>query len=92
MKVMIVWRTQPGKYQTAVENFLRTGAPLPAGIKSAGRWHVPGSTLGWHLVEGNDLGAVAQHVAEWADLLEIETYPVIEDAEAASAASKVFKK
>jgi hypothetical protein len=35
---------------------------------------------------------VAQHVAKWADLLEIETYPIIEDAEAATAASKVFGK
>jgi len=92
MKFMIVWKTLPGKYKTAVESFLRGGAPVPAGIKTAGRWHTPGSTLGWHLVEGNDLAAVAQHVAEWGDLLEIETYPVIEDAEAASAASKVFGK
>jgi hypothetical protein len=33
---------------------------------------------------------VAQHVAEWADLLEFEIYPVIEDDEAATAAKKVF--
>ncbi len=92
MKVMIVWRTQPGKYKAAVENFLNTGGPMPAGMKTVGRWHTPGSTLGWHLVEGNDLTALAQHVAEWADLLEIETYPVIEDPEAASAATKVFRK
>ena len=65
---------------------------MPPGIKSVTRWHTPGSTLGQHLVEGNDLTAVAQHVAEWANLLEIETYPVIEDTEAASAASKVFGK
>jgi hypothetical protein len=31
-------------------------------------------------------------VAEWADLLEFEIYPVIEDAEAATAARKVFAK
>jgi hypothetical protein len=92
MKIMIVWKTVPGKYKTAVQEFLRGGAPVPPGMKTAGRWHAPGSTLGWHLVEGNDLTALGQHVAEWADLLEIETYPVIEDAEAASAASKVFGK
>ena len=92
MKIMIVWKTLPGSYKPAVEQFLRTGAPVPPGIKSLGRWHVPGSTLGWHLVEGNDLAALAQHVAVWADLLEVETYPVIEDAEAASAASKVYGK
>jgi len=89
MKIMIVWRTVQGKYKTAVETFLRTGGPVPPGAKSIARYHTPGSTLGWHLVEG-DLTAVAQHVAEWADVLECEVYPVIEDAEAAAAAKKVF--
>jgi hypothetical protein len=45
---------------------------------------LPGSILGWHLVEG-DLTAVGQHVAEWADLLECEVYPVVDDAGAANA-------
>jgi hypothetical protein len=92
MKIMIVWKTQPGKYKTAVEKFLSGGAPVPPGIKTVGRWHTPGSTLGWHLVEGDDLAVVGQHVAEWADLLRVEIYPVIEDTEAATAASKVFGK
>jgi uncharacterized protein DUF3303 len=92
MKIMIVWRTVPGKYRTALEAFLRAGGPVPQGTKTIGRWHTPGSTLGWHLVEGGDLTAVAQHVAEWADLLECEIYPVIEDSDAAKAASQVFQK
>ncbi len=92
MKVMVVWRTRPDAYKPAIESFLRGGGKVPPGIKTVGRWHTPGSTLGWHLVEGNDLTALAQHVAEWGSLLELEMYPVIEDAEAASAASKVFKK
>jgi Protein of unknown function (DUF3303) len=91
MKVMVVWRTIPGKYRTALEAFLRAGGPVPAGAKTLGRWHVPGSVIGWHLIEG-DLGAVAQHVAEWADLLECEVYPVMEDADAAAAATKVLEK
>lgn len=89
MRIMIVWKTVPGKYKAAVEAFLREGGPVPPGAKTIGRWHTPGSILGWHLVDG-DLTAVAQHVAEWADLLECEVYPVIEDAEAATAAKKVF--
>jgi hypothetical protein len=63
MKFMVVWKTAPGKYKTAVEQFLKTGGPVPPGAKSAGRWHVPGSTLGWHLIESNDMTAVAQSVA-----------------------------
>ena len=55
-----------------------------------GRRHTPGSTLGWHLIEANDLTLVAQHVGEWADVLAFEVYPVIEDAEAGAAAKKLF--
>ena len=91
MKIMIVWRTVPGKYRTALEAFLRSGGPVPPEAKTIGRWHAPGSIIGWRLVEG-ELTAVAQHVAEWADLLETEVYPVMEDAEAATAANKVFGK
>jgi hypothetical protein len=32
----------------------------------------------------------AQHVAEWADVLTCEVYPLIEDAEAGAAAKKVY--
>ena len=92
MKIMIVWKTVPGKYKTAVDEFLRRGAPVPAEAKTVGRWHTPGSTLGWHLIETKSLEVVAQHVAEWADVLECEVYPVIEDAEAGAAARKTFGK
>jgi len=44
----------------------------------------------WHLIEASDLALVAQHVAEWADVLEIDVYPVIEDSEAGAAATKAF--
>lgn len=30
MKFMVVWKTVPGKYKTAVDQFLRTGAPALA--------------------------------------------------------------
>ena len=74
MKIMIVWKTVPGKYKTALEAFLRKGGPVPPGATTLGRWHVPGSILGWHLVEG-DLTAVGEHVAEWADLSNAKCIP-----------------
>ncbi len=92
MKIMIVWKTVTGKYNDAVNEFLRGGGPVPAGAKTIGRWHTPGSTLGWHLIETNDLAIVAEHVAGWAEMLECEVYPVIEDAEAGAAAKKAFGK
>lgn len=92
MKFMVTWRGRPGFYKTAVQQFLQTGAKPPEGLKMLGRWHTPGSLQGWHLLEGNDLKALAQHVAEWGDVLELEVHPVIEDAAAAEAASRVFGK
>ena len=92
MKVMVVWKTVPGKYKTAIDQFLSKGGPVPPGAKTVGRWHTPGSTLGWHLIDASDLTLVAQHVAEWADLLVVDVYPVIEDAEAGAAAKAVVGK
>jgi hypothetical protein len=39
-----------------------------------------------------DPAAIAEHVAEWADVLELEVHPVIEDDAAGAAATKVFGK
>lgn len=36
--------------------------------------------------------ALAQHATEWAEVLELEVYPVIEDAAAGAAAKKVYGK
>ncbi|HMK21162.1 MAG TPA: DUF3303 family protein [Terriglobales bacterium] len=49
------------------------------GFKTVGRWHVLGSILGWHLLEGDDATLLARHVAEWAEVIELEVNPVIED-------------
>ena len=92
MQFMVVWKTIPGKYKTALEKFLKTGAPAPTGAKTLGRWHVPGSTQGWHLIEASGPEAMAEHIAEWADVIELVAHPVIEDAAAGAAAQKVFGK
>ena len=51
MKVMVVWKTVPGKYKTALEAFLSGGGTIPSQREDLGRWHTPGSILGWHLVD-----------------------------------------
>ena len=56
-----------------------------------GRWHTPGSTTGWHLVERTD-AALAENSAKWADVLELEVTPVIEDDVAATVGKKVHGK
>jgi hypothetical protein len=91
MKFMITWKIQTGCYKTAAERFLSTGAPDTAGMKTLGRWHAPASYTGWHLVEG-DPAAVAELHAGWADVLELDITPVIEDSEAGSSIAKALKK
>jgi len=46
----------------------------------------------WHLLEGDDQTAVAEHVAEWADMIELEVHPMIEDSAAVKGASRVVGK
>jgi hypothetical protein len=92
MKFMVAWKIPAGSHKPAAEIFLRSGAPVPAGLELVGRWHAPGSAYGWALVEGNDTTALAQHMAEWANYLEMQVTPVIEDAEAGAGMSKAYGK
>ncbi len=91
MKYMVTWKISPSNYKAAVKRFLKTGAPAPKGMKTIGRWHTAGSTRGFHLVEGSD-AALAEINAEWADLLDLQVVPVVEDDVAAAAAAKVLGK
>lgn len=88
MKYMLCWTIPPETYNPAVDAFLEAGAPMPEGLTSLGRWHALGSTRGWLLCEADDPVAVATHVAEWAGMLGIDVYPVIDDAGAGEAAQR----
>ena len=89
MKFMITWKASPTNYKAAVERFLKTGAPAPKGLKTLGRWHSAGSSRGFHLVEGSD-AALVEINAEWADLLDLEVLPVVEDDVAGEVAKRMF--
>ena len=91
MKYMVCWKIMPGNHKPAAEAFLKSGAPMPAGLTKVGRWHAPGSSRGWLLVEG-DLKALAEHLTQWSDLLELEVSPVLEDADAGEAMATVYAK
>ncbi len=89
MKFMIEWKISSSSYKATIEAFLSSGAPPSEGMTSLGRWHSPGSVRGWHLVEGDPV-AIADHVAQWAPLAELEITPVLEDEDAAKGLSAVF--
>lgn len=92
MKCMVAWKIPPGSHKSAAGNFLRSGVPVPAGLELLERWHAPGSGYGWVLIEGNDTTALAQHMAERANYLELQITPVIEDEEAGAGMSKTYGK
>ena len=92
MRFMLTWRTHPGLYKKAFQQFLETGGPPPKGVTQVARYHVPGSVLGWHVLDTDDMTALAEHVNTWGDLIDIELHPVVEDGVAAEAAGRVFKK
>jgi hypothetical protein len=91
MKYMVTWKISPSNYKAAVKRFLETGAPAPKGMKTLGRWHTAGSSRGFHLVEGSD-AALAEINAEWADLLDLQVVPVVEDDVAGAVAKKILAK
>ena len=92
VKFMISWKITPGHHKLAGESFLKSGAPMPDGLTMIGRWHAPGSAHGWVLVEGNDPKPLYEHITQWANLLELQVTPVVEDSEAAQGMSKVYGK
>jgi hypothetical protein len=88
---MVTWSLSTANYKEAVARFMKTGAPMPEGLKMLGRWHAPGGKRGFLLVEGSEI-ALAEHLIEWGDLLENDFVPVADDAEAGAVVAKVFGK
>ena len=58
----------------------------------AEQWHKADCSGGFVLFETSNSGAFYESAAVWADVLEIHTVPVVEDADAGPILAKVFKK
>jgi len=92
MKFMSTWSFQGGLIPDAAARFLAgEGAPEP-GTTLLGRWHNADLSGGFALYETNDPAALYRGSLKWADLLDINTVPVIEDADAGAALAARFKK
>ena len=85
----MTWKIKLGCEHKAFQKFLTTGAPFP-GVKMHGRYHAPGSGTGWIILETDNLSAVYEHAANWIDVLEWSTMPVLTDEQAGKAAAKEF--
>jgi hypothetical protein len=88
MKFMMEWKIPPASYKAALERFVKTGGPPPAGLKHIGRYHAAGSSSGFLLVEGSE-AALQEHAAEWSDVVEWRITPVVEDDVASPIAAKI---
>jgi hypothetical protein len=81
MKFIVRWNIPKASVVASEARFLATGAPPPAGVKMIGRWH--GMSGGGVLIaETDDAKALYSWLAFWNDLLEFETTPCLDDAEA----------
>jgi len=88
MKFMATWKVAPEHQRVAARRFIAGGAQPPEGMQILGRWHAPGSAMGFAPCETDDLVLVAAHLAEWGNLLELNVIPVIEDEAAGVALAR----
>jgi hypothetical protein len=88
MKFISTWSLRPHMYKTATARFLENGGKPPEGIRTMGRWHYADGSGGVHIFECDNAQVISEFVQEWADVLEIEIRPVVEDAEAGAAMAK----
>jgi hypothetical protein len=91
MKFMTTWTLIPGSAKDAIAKFLAGEAAPQPNVKLLGRWHSVDGSGGWSLYETDSLAALHMGAAKWADLLEISTTAVIEDAEAGANFSTLSK-
>ena len=91
MKFMTTWSVQPGALKEAVGRFIATQGKPPAGATLVNRWHSADCCGGFTLIESDNPAAVYEAAAIWADLLDINTSLVIEDAAAGPILAKIYK-
>ena len=70
-------------YKERVARFLESGALPPEGATLLGRLFTAGHNNGFMLVEANDPKVLFRWTSEWADIIDFDIEPVINDEEAA---------
>jgi len=88
MKFIVKWHIPKGSVVQSEARFVSTGAPPPPGVTMIGRWHGM-SGGGVMIAETSDAKALYSWLAYWNDLLEFETTPCVEDAEAGAVLASV---
>jgi Domain of unknown function (DUF3303) len=84
MKYMISVPLDSPTFKERVARFLETGGKPPEGVKMIGRWHALSGSEAFILAETDDPKGIYRWVTGWADLIEFDVVPVIDDDEAAA--------
>jgi Protein of unknown function (DUF3303) len=87
MKFMLTWRIHPDKRQAAFSAFAQMTSEDDAKdrgdkIKLIGRWHDLSQFTGVAICETDDAQALASWALNWNNVLDVETYAVLDDEEA----------
>ncbi len=69
-------------YKERIARFLESGAPPPDGVTILGRWFTSSHSRGFMVVETEEAKLLFKYTSEWADIMDLEIYPVVEDEEA----------
>jgi Protein of unknown function (DUF3303) len=81
MKYMVVWNIKEQNMAPIVERW-KTLNPVPGkGATQLARYHELGTGKGYSLYEASNPGALAKHLAGWADLADQKIVPVLDDNE-----------
>jgi hypothetical protein len=91
MTFVMTYEIRAEHWDKAVERFLATGGPAPAGVKLVGRWHAAAGSRGFLLLESDDVTAVYRFGAEWHDVCTLAVTPVVTDEEAATVLKSMKK-
>jgi hypothetical protein len=91
MKFLTTWTIQPGGFNAAVARFLETGGAAPPGVRILHRWHGANGS-GVQISESDDPKAIYLGIAQWADVLDMNVTPCVEDADAGAALATLGKR
>jgi hypothetical protein len=92
MKFLSTYSVRPGCLPEVMKRFLAGQAQPQEGLKLLGRWHKTDLSGGFSLMESDDPKAIYEFALRWADVLELDSHAVIEDAEAGPIIAKAFGK
>lgn len=84
MKYIVTFDLTSRDYKERIRRFLETVAPPPQGATMHGRWFTLGHNKGFMLAEADDPSLIYRWVSQWADLIDFEVHPVLEDAQIAA--------